>query len=124
MIRLIGLLLLLFSVQCVKSSERTITLTPAQAKMVVMNVPEVLRAKEKHRCPVAELLEAKGSTAFFQVRSTCVRQGSGLIGNYTVDLQTGEISADVDKNKDTLIDSTRLRRLRQKLFKGTKPASK
>lgn len=98
------------------------TLDAGEARRIVLATPVVAKASDLGRCPKAELTEFLRDQAFFQVRSTCISnsEGSGLLGNYTVDRRTGEVWYDVDKTPATLIDSPKLRSLRQELFDGAR----
>jgi len=53
-------------------------------------------------------------TTYFQVRNSCPVGGSGLIGDYSVDLNTGEIWVDIERDKK--IDSPRLDKLRRRFL--------
>jgi hypothetical protein len=88
------------------------------AETLVMNVPEVLMTKSHHGCPRAETLEIGKDTANFQVRNSCAAQGSGLIGNYSIDLNTGEVWFDSERDKK--INSPRLDKLRRRFLEQQK----
>jgi hypothetical protein len=100
------------------------TLNVKDARRIVMAVPEVVKAADIGRCPKAELLIPSKDVAFLQVRSTCIgeKEGSGLVGNYTVDRHTGEVWRGVDKTPETVIDSPKLTALRKKLLGTAKRA--
>ena len=99
-------------------------LTHKQAEELVLNIPEALASKGLGGCPKADLGAANKNqtTVFVQVRNMCSHEGSGLIGNFTVDLKTGEIWVDVDRSKEgrNLIDSPHLKELRSKFFTSKK----
>ena len=121
MLRTMGTLIVLTSLTACGSAQQSQprrTLSVSEARRIVMAVPEVAKAAGLGRCPKAELTDLFRQVAFFQVRSTCIgeNQGSGLIGNYTVDRHTGEIWYDVDKTPETLIDSPELTALRKELL--------
>ena len=85
-----------------------------EARELVLGIPDALAASAAGRCPKAEMLSITSESAFFQLRSTCVKYGSGLIGNFTVDLSTGNVGFDIDK--EHLVQSEHLNRLRSRLF--------
>jgi hypothetical protein len=89
-------------------------LSEKDARTLVMNTPEVLAADRRHRCPEAELSWKEPKRMSFQVRSRCIRSGSGLIGNYVVDLGSGRIWSDIEQK--TLVDSQHLEKLRKLLL--------
>jgi hypothetical protein len=89
-------------------------LNAKQAETLVMNTPEALRSKGLHRCPMAELLTVSDTIMSFQIRSSCRTSGSGLLGNFSVDLSSGELWYDVDRI--TPVISKRLRKLRERMF--------
>src|SRR5262245_11912886 len=99
---------------CVCATGFSQPLTRKQAETLVMNVPEVLTSKAKHGCPKAETIEFGKHTAYFQVRNSCPVQGSGLIENYSVDLNTGEVWFDI--NPDKKISSPRMDSLRKRFL--------
>lgn len=95
-------------------------LTATDAQLLLKNVPEVLRCKQAAGCPELDC-ESLGKDAIFcQVRNMCPKSGSGLIGNYRVDLRTGRIWIGIDPVPDKLIDSNSLRRLRRQLLSKRK----
>lgn len=87
-----------------------------QAEMLVLNTPEALRSKDGGRCPKAELLSTSETAGWFQVRSTCKVTGSGLLGNYEVDLTTGEVW--VGDERIEKVVSKRLNLLRKQMIKS------
>jgi hypothetical protein len=100
-------------------------LTVKQAEELVLNVPDVVKTKDKGGCPKSFVLwvNDKASTVFFAVHNPCDKgHSSDLIGNYTVDLMNGELWSGVDRRDDdrNVIDSPRLQELRRKLLAGTK----
>ena len=91
------------------------------AATLIENTPDFSRAEQARHCPKSELLWTNKGSAVFQIRNTCPTSGSGLIGNYTVDLRTAQVWIGVDRTK--LIESKRLRSLQEHLRKklrGTK----
>jgi hypothetical protein len=95
------------------SAERL--LSAKQAQTLALNTPDVLSSRHTRGCPKVESLSASKIEFFFQVRNTCPKRGSGLIGNYVVDRRTGEIWADIDKRQP--VTSEHLDALRRKMFK-------
>jgi hypothetical protein len=99
------------------------SLTVEDARTLIENTPEFLKASEAKRCPRTELLWSNESNAAFQARSHCHTSAGGLIGNYTVDLKTAEVWRGTDRNER--IESAHLRqmqeRLRQKMKRMAKP---
>lgn len=89
------------------------SLSLKDAELLVLNTPDVIKAKRIHHCPKAEYLFGDENTAAFQVRNVCPSNGSGLIGNYSVDLRTGFVRYDLEGRR---IDSERLRKLRHQLL--------
>lgn len=89
-------------------------LEASDARLLVENAPDYLKAVKRSHCPRTELLWVERTTAAFQVRSHCPAGATGLIGNYFVDLKTGIIYRSIDG--DQLVDSRRLRKLRKKLL--------
>ena len=85
------------------------------AATLIQNTPDFSRAKQVGHCPKSELLWADNGSAVFQIRNTCPTSGSGLIGNYTVDLRTAQVWIGVDRTK--LVESKGLRRLQEQLRK-------
>ena len=79
-----------------------------------MNVPEVLMTKSHHGCPRAETLEMGQRYCLFPGSEFLYGGGSGLIGDYSVDLNTGEIWVDIERDKK--IDSPRLDKLRRRFL--------
>ena len=90
-------------------------LSQKNAAVLVENIPEVVANRKSGGCPSLDRLGTVNNVADFQVRNLCPKKGSGLIGNYSVDLTTGAIWR--NDNKDDLIDSPRLRRLKR-VFMG------
>jgi len=85
------------------------------AARLIENTPDFSRAEQARHCPRSELLWVDKGSAVFQIRNTCPTSGSGLIGNYMVDLWTAQVWIGVDRTK--LVESKRLRRLQQHLRK-------
>lgn len=94
----------------IKSARR---LTTQAASELVLAVPEAVATKKNGGCPEAELTQASGVLAFFQVRNSCPARGSGMIGNYTVNLQTGQIRTDDERRR--IIDSPHVREVKRRL---------
>lgn len=107
-------LCLLSDVFCQRATDTRPKLTVKEARELVLGIPDALAASAAGRCPKAEMLSITSESAFFQLRSTCVKYGSGLIGNFTVDLSTGNVGFDIDK--EHLVQSEHLNRLRSRLF--------
>jgi hypothetical protein len=93
----------------------TCALTTKEARLLVQNTPKVLQSKNSNRCPRIELLWKDERTAHFQARSTCNTQGSGLLGNFTVDLISGSIYTDIDL--EHAVDSDNLKDLTKRLLR-------
>ncbi len=97
-------------------------LTRKQAEELLLNIPDAARSKASGGCPKAYLLWAndKNATIFFAIHDPCNKSGSvsDKIGNYTVDLNNGEVWSGVDRPDEgrNLIDSKRMKELRQKFF--------
>ncbi len=89
-------------------------LTEKDATTLVSNVPEALASKRRGGCLVPDYSELSPDLAFVQLRNSCPRSGSGLIGNYVVDLHSGRIWSDIDRTKE--VDSARLRAIRKKIL--------
>jgi len=69
-------------------------LQPEHAAILVMQNPAVVKAKAAGGCPAADYQEKAPGLAAFQVRNLCAKSGDGLLGNYLVDLNTGEVRED------------------------------
>ena len=85
------------------------------AATLIQNTPDFSRAEQAGHCPKSELLWTDEGSAVFQIRNTCPTSGSGLIGNYTVDLRTAQVWTGVDRTK--LVESKKLKRLQELLRK-------
>jgi hypothetical protein len=95
------------------------TLTEKEAEQLVRNIPVALRVSQHGGCPATECSSMGPSLALIQLRNSCPRSGSGMIGNYVVDLESGRIWSDIDRKNE--LNSARLRALRVKMIgKGTK----
>ena len=94
-------------------------LTAEQAQLLVLNTPAALSSKSTGGCPEAELGKVfdQEGLAWLQVRNMCPKAGTGLINNFTVDLQNGEVWLD---NRNHLIDSDQLKELRTKFLTQTR----
>ncbi len=90
-------------------------LSVKDAKLLVENTPEFLKAAREKRCPEVEVLWSGEEDVAFQMRSRCTDSPSGLIGNYFVDRKTAEVWIGVDR--DHLVQSKRLRELQRVLLK-------
>jgi hypothetical protein len=88
-------------------------LTAEDANLLVTNIPVSLVVKRNGGCPTPDYSELGPDLAIVQLRNTCPRSGSGLIGNYVVDLHSGKIWSDIDRKNE--VDSPHLRSLRNKL---------
>jgi len=110
------LLCLVFGVVFVLGCQKGVRrLTEDDAELLVMNVPEVTAAERAGRFPKAEKIDLGDSNyVAFQVRSTRTSAASGMIGNFWVNLETGQVFSDIDKTQK--VDSERLRSLRKKLL--------
>jgi hypothetical protein len=95
------------------AEDRATLLSLDDARTLVMKVPSALRSQKLGGCPQAELLDQETAWAFFQVRNRCPEKGSGMLGNYHVDLRTGRVWTDGEPRKE--VKSAELRRLRAKL---------
>ena len=91
-------------------------LSIGNAERLIQSIPDVLRNKHDGGCPRPECESLGENAVFCQVRNMCPKSGSGLIGNYRIDLRTGQIWSGIDPRSDKLIDSERLRRLRRQLL--------
>lgn len=89
------------------------SLTVADAKLLLTNTPDYISAKSKGRCPEVELGWHDENEAVFQLRSMCPTSGSGLLGNYTVDLRSGQVWVGIDR--DQLVRSSVLRQALSKI---------
>jgi hypothetical protein len=87
--------------------------TAKDVQTLVANVPDALLVKRRGGCLATDYSDIGGNLALVQLRNLCPKGGSGLIGNYVVDLRSGRIWEDVDQKKE--IDSRLLRKLRNQL---------
>lgn len=90
------------------------SLTVREAQLLVTSVPDALAVKRRGGCPSADYSELSADLALVQLRNRCLRSGSGMIGNYVVDLHTGRIWSDIDRTRE--VDSPRLRKLRREIL--------
>lgn len=98
----------------------TVGLTRSEAETLIRNMPEFVRAKSEGRCPEYFVADLGENALQFQLRNMCTASASGMMGNYVIDLRTGEIWEGIDKERR--VDSPRLRRLRQQFLRRlTKP---
>jgi len=88
-------------------------LTIKEVERLVVNTPEAVAIKRRGGCPTPEYQQMGPSLALVHLRNACQRSGSGLIGNYVVDLRSGRVWSDIDQT--TEVDSQRLRTLRRRL---------
>jgi hypothetical protein len=95
-------------------------LTQAQAEELLLNMPNVIAAKEQRGCPQAHLLwqyERKASLVF-AMRDSCSKWGpeaSDLIGIYAVDVKRAEVWQGIEplRDRSNFVDSPRLQELRR-----------
>lgn len=113
------LLLVLLGAACACCAQ-TRPLTVAEAKLLLTSTPDYVLAKKKRGCPEIELGWQEATEAVFQLRNTCPKSGSGLLGNYTVDLRSGQVWIGVDR--DQLVQSPLLRQALSKIH-GKKRAA-
>lgn len=90
-------------------------LSSKDAQLLVKNVPDALKDKHHGGCLSSDYSHFGGGLALVQLRNMCPRSGSGLIGNYFVDLNSGRIWSDIDKTEE--VNSPPLRKLREILLK-------
>jgi len=93
-----------------------------EAKLLVKNTPDALKVKHHGGCLLADYSNVGSRLASVQLRNMCPHSGTGFVGNYVVDLNSGRIWSDIDQNDE--VDSPRLRKLRERLIKGTRPGTK
>lgn len=89
-------------------------LTIKEAERLVTNLPVALTIKRHGGCLTPDYQRIGPNLALVQLRNTCPRSGSGLIGNYVVDLRSGRIWSDMDQKAE--VDSAHVRALRRKLL--------
>ena len=92
--------------------------TAQQAETLVMNVPDALKAKRQGSCISADSSQLDRDIVLFQLRNKCPRSGTGLIGNYVVDLRSGRVWSDIDRQHE--VDSKHLRKIRKRIRPGQK----
>ena len=88
-------------------------LTEGEANFLVTNIPVALTVKRGGGCPTPDYSPLGPDLALVQLRNTCPRSGSGMLGNYVVDLHSGKIWSDIDRKNE--VDSRHLRTLRKRL---------
>jgi hypothetical protein len=93
-------------------------LTAKEVELLVMNVPIGVSVKRDGGCPEAGYAEVGPDLAWSQLRDMCPPYGSGLLGNFVVDVHSGRIWSDVDRTAE--VDSPRLQELRKRLLADTK----
>lgn len=87
--------------------------TAKDVQTLVASVPDALLVRRRGGCVATDYSDIGGGLAVVQLRNLCPKGGSGLIGNYLVDLRSGRIWEDIDQKKE--IDSKLLRKLRSQL---------
>ena len=92
----------------------TVHLDQDDVWLLVMSIPDVLQVEARKGCPDLEQRLVAPDRMYVMVRNTCPVSGNGKMGNYTVDLRTGRIWFDVERDK--IIDSDHLERLRKLLL--------
>ena len=97
-------------------------LTPKEAQLLVKNAPDALKDKRRGGCVSSDYSDFGGGLAVVQLRNMCPRSGMGMIGNYVVDLNSGRIWSDIDQTDE--VDSLRLRKLRERIFKSKRSRAK
>ena len=113
------LLLELVSVPIVGGQQQHgLELTVPDAITLVANSPDAIVAKRSGACimPAQDFGTRKDEpyTVYFQIRNHCPKFGSGLIGNYHVDLRSGTLY--LSTATPQIIDSPTLRQLRKRLL--------
>src|SRR6185437_8919498 len=93
----IGLLLVTLLVAQEMSGSAGRVLTKKEVNLLITNLPVALNVKRNGGCPVSDYSELDPSLAIVQLRNRCPHSGSGLIGNYVVDLKSGKIWSDIDR---------------------------
>lgn len=78
-----------------------------------MQAPAVVKAKASGGCPAADYQEKSPGIALFQVRNLCAKSGTGMLGNYAVDLSNGQMWAEDGDEKR--IDSPEVRLTRTRM---------
>ena len=84
------------------------------AKVLLRHTPDYQRAKRRGGCPEIEMLWADKRAAALQIRNECPKKGIGAIGQYSVDLSTGDIWRGIEREQK--ISSPELRRWQRKLL--------
>jgi hypothetical protein len=67
-------------------------LTPREAERLIEEIPEIVAAQKNGECPDFSPNYEDPEHLAFQVRATCGSTGGYLIGNYTVNRRTGEVT--------------------------------
>ena len=89
------------------------SLQPEHAAILVMQSPPVVKAKTTGACPAADYEEKSPGMAAFQVRNLCAKTGNGLLGNYLVELSSGQVWEDGATQKR--VDSADVRTTRNRV---------
>jgi hypothetical protein len=84
------------------------------AWLLVMNTPDLIEVECHKGCPDLEFHAVGKRRVWATATNKCPSSGNGTLGVYTVDLSDGRVWSGIDPVK--LIDSDRLRRLRQVLL--------
>ena len=66
-------------------------LSDSDIRILIKNVPVAITVRQAGGCPTVETSMLGGGLAAAQLRNMCPRSGTGLIGNYVVDLKSGTI---------------------------------
>jgi hypothetical protein len=90
-------------------------LTVAEARVLVANTPDYLRAKQAGGCPQLKVLWSDGRSIAIEASDTCSAPGRSWIGRYFVDIRAAEVWADVDHK--VRIISSRLARVREEVLR-------
>ena len=109
-------LAMILFIACVSQAGRL--LDEKEVNILVTNIPEALKVKSASGCPTPDYSELGTDLAMVQLRNTCPRSGTGLIGNYVVDRHTGRICKDLDGTME--VDSPHLQRIRKMLLSNKK----
>jgi hypothetical protein len=113
-LRIVGALLATAAVATpVTPRVQACALQAEHAAILVMQSPEAVKAKTSGGCPAADYAEKAPGFAVFQVRDLCPKSGEGMLGNYLVDLNSGQVWGDTD-GKHT-IDTPTLRTTRKQV---------
>jgi hypothetical protein len=97
-------------------------LTEDEAWVLVMNTPAVIQSEANGGCPALDISEEGKLRFSVQARNMCPKSGTGLLGNFKVDRNTGKIWIGEDDRE--FIESSRLKRLRQILLSAKEQTSR